>query len=117
VLVTQPAHGTLTLQPNGLFTYTPHANFNGSDPFTYRAHDGTTNSIPVTVTIVVHAVNDRPTARGIEAVALQNTSRCWSFGELLTSATDKEGDQLTLLSTGERSIQGGVWRSIRPTRS
>src|SRR5207247_7951216 len=36
VLVTGPAHGTLTLNANGSFTYTPAANYNGSDSFSYR---------------------------------------------------------------------------------
>ena len=41
VLVSGPSHGTLTLNANGSFTYTPNANFNGTDSFTYRASDGT----------------------------------------------------------------------------
>ena len=40
VLVTGPAHGTLALNADGSFTYTPAANFNGADSFTYRANDG-----------------------------------------------------------------------------
>ena len=30
-----------TLNANGSFTYTPAANYNGTDSFTYRASDGT----------------------------------------------------------------------------
>ena len=41
VLVTGPAHGTLTLNADGSFTYTPDANYNGADSFTYSANDGT----------------------------------------------------------------------------
>ena len=41
VLVTGPAHGTLTLNADGSFTYTPTANYNGTDSFTYKANDGT----------------------------------------------------------------------------
>jgi VCBS repeat-containing protein len=62
-----PSHGTLTLNPNGSFTYTPTANYNGPDSFTYRANDGTATSNLATVTITVSAVNDAPTvtvARG-----------------------------------------------------
>ena len=40
VLVSGPAHGTLTLNPDGSFTYTPAANYNGADTFTYKANDG-----------------------------------------------------------------------------
>ncbi|WP_410967211.1 cadherin-like domain-containing protein, partial [Salmonella sp. SAL4436] len=39
VLVSGPAHGTLTLNASGSFTYTPATKFYGSDSFTYRACD------------------------------------------------------------------------------
>jgi hypothetical protein len=41
VLVSGPSHGTLTLNPDGSFTYTPASNHTGSDSFTYQAGDGT----------------------------------------------------------------------------
>jgi VCBS repeat-containing protein len=57
-VVTGPTHGTLSLNANGAFTYTPNANFNGTDSFTYYANDGTVNSTnPATVTLNVTAVN------------------------------------------------------------
>jgi len=40
----QPSHGTLTLSTNGGFLYTPAANFNGTDSFTYKANDGKVDS-------------------------------------------------------------------------
>ncbi len=61
MLVTGPSHGTLTLNADGSFSYTPAANFNGSDSFTYRASDGTLTSNVATVTLTVTAVNDAPT--------------------------------------------------------
>ena len=39
VVVTQPAHGTLSLGGDGALTYTPSANYNGPDSFTYRARN------------------------------------------------------------------------------
>ncbi len=60
-LVTGPGHGTLALNANGSFTYSPAANFTGSDSFTYRASDGSFDSNPATVTIIVTAANDQPT--------------------------------------------------------
>src|SRR3989441_12811831 len=44
VVVTGPSHGALTLDADGGFTYTPAANFNGSDSFTYKANDGLLDS-------------------------------------------------------------------------
>ncbi len=38
------AHGTLSLQTDGTFTYTPDANFHGTDSFTYKAYDGKADS-------------------------------------------------------------------------
>jgi VCBS repeat-containing protein len=51
--VTDPANGSLTLNANGSFTYTPAAGFNGTDTFTYRASDGALQSNTATVTITV----------------------------------------------------------------
>jgi hypothetical protein len=56
VLAATVAHGTLTLNTNGGFTYNPANNFSGSDIFTYRARDsqGATSNL-ATVTIGVAA--------------------------------------------------------------
>jgi len=53
VLVSGPAHGTLTLRANGSFRYVPDAGFAGTDSFTYRASDGSLSSRTVRVTIKV----------------------------------------------------------------
>jgi large repetitive protein len=62
-LVSGPAHGNLTLNPDGSFSYTPELDFNGSDSFTYRASDGSLTSDSATVTLTVTADNDFPTVR------------------------------------------------------
>ncbi len=56
VLLAGPAHGTLTLNADGSFTYTPAAAFAGSDGFTYQARDpfGALSNV-ATVTITVAA--------------------------------------------------------------
>jgi VCBS repeat-containing protein len=59
-LVKQPLHGTVSLNPNGTFIYTPQANFNGYDSFTYNATDGVLFSLPAVVRIYVTSINDAP---------------------------------------------------------
>jgi hypothetical protein len=57
VLGSGPAHGTVGLNANGSFTYTPAANFVGSDSFTYEARgsDGTlSTAAPVTIQVTYH---------------------------------------------------------------
>jgi hypothetical protein len=53
ILVSPPAHGSLTMLPDGSFEYMPAANFVGTDSFTYVATDGTSVSNLATATIEV----------------------------------------------------------------
>ncbi|MDB6071596.1 MAG: outer rane adhesin like protein, partial [Verrucomicrobiales bacterium] len=62
VKVANPSHGTVTVNSDGTFLYTPVANYNGTDTFTYRAVDGSGQSAPATVTITITPVNDPPVA-------------------------------------------------------
>jgi hypothetical protein len=61
VLGTGPTKGTLALNPDGSFTYTPGAGFSGTDNFTYRASDGMAVSNTATVSISVTAGPPPPT--------------------------------------------------------
>ncbi|MFC1997475.1 cadherin-like domain-containing protein [Chloroflexota bacterium] len=56
VWVSDPTHGNLTLNADGSFIYMPNAAYQGSDSFTYKAHDGKLESNIATVTITVNAV-------------------------------------------------------------
>lgn len=56
---TQPAHGTLS-GSGAAVTYTPVAEYNGPDSFTFKVNDGTLDSATATVSITVAAVNDPP---------------------------------------------------------
>ncbi len=53
---TKPTHGTLALNSDGSFTYTPNSGYYGTDSFTYVASDGLTTSSPVTVGLKVAAL-------------------------------------------------------------
>jgi hypothetical protein len=52
---TQPAHGTVTMQASGAYTYTPAAGFSGADSFTYTVRDQAGASASATVTVTVSA--------------------------------------------------------------
>jgi len=94
-IVTLPQHGTLTLNSDGSFTYTPNANFNGSDSFEYRATDGTANSNTATVQITVTPVNDAPVGSNDVYSATAGTTLTVAANGVLTNDTDVDGDPLT----------------------
>jgi VCBS repeat-containing protein len=62
ILVSGPSNGSLTFNPDGSFSYTPNANYNGPDSFTYKANDGSLDSAPILVSLTITAVNDAPVA-------------------------------------------------------
>jgi len=64
-LVATTRHGTLALQSDGSFTYTPQANFFGPDTFTYTATDGAMLSATAIACINVTPVNDAPVVSGL----------------------------------------------------
>lgn len=55
LLNTGPTNGTLTLNADGSFVYTPNAGFSGADSFTYHATDGQAQSHSAAVSITVKA--------------------------------------------------------------
>ena len=71
--MTNPSKGVVNLvdATTGQFTYTPTADFFGTDYFVYQLSDGVQSSEPATVTVTILAVNDPPsfTATAIPAVA------------------------------------------------
>jgi VCBS repeat-containing protein len=96
VLATGPANGTVTLNPNGSFSYVPNANFAGTDSFTYRANDGQANSQPVTVTIHVWPVNDAPVAVANSYAVTEDTALQVGFlNGVLANDTDVDGPALS----------------------
>ena len=94
IRVTGPAHGTLTLNANGSFVYTPVANYFGTDTFTYRASDGLLTSGLATVTITIASVNDVPVARTESYSTDQDVALNIAAGGVLTNDTDADGDAL-----------------------
>ncbi len=116
-LITPPAHGTLSsCITTGSYvtdltcTYTPDANYNGADSFTYRANDTLTDSsIDSTVNITISPVNDAPTIATTQSVAT-NEDNALNFN--LNSGSDIEGSSLDYIivanpSNGTLSCTGG----------
>jgi VCBS repeat-containing protein len=89
-LVKDVDNGTLNLNSDGTFTYTPDDNFNGEDSFTYKANDGTADSNVATVTITVNEVNDKPTCEDVSITTAEDTQ-----GSTSPNCTDPEGDPFT----------------------
>ncbi|MHB1033589.1 MAG: Ig-like domain-containing protein [Pirellulales bacterium] len=96
IVVANPAHGTLTLNTNGTFSYTPAANYHGSDSFTYKAKDGALESATTTVTLTINSVNDAPVAvADTYTVAEDATLTVTVATGVLKNDTDIDGDALT----------------------
>lgn len=97
--------GTVTLAPDGTFTYLPSPNFSGVDSFFYRAVSGSgpsaVRSAPAEVVLGVVPVPDAPTAFGL-AVGL-------TYGEtrpITLSGSDPDGDPLSFQITGPLPATG-----------
>src|SRR5207249_998314 len=60
--VSAPQHGSATSHPDGTITYTPAANYNGADTFTYTISDGHGGTAAATVSLTITAVDDAPVA-------------------------------------------------------
>jgi hypothetical protein len=85
---TATVHGFLSIEGN-VVSYTPEANFNGSDSFTFKANDGTVNSNEAMVIITINAINDAPVAQGQTVTTAEDTSAA-----ITLVASDVDGDPL-----------------------
>jgi len=93
VIVTEPAHGTLDVASNGIFTYKPEADFNGEDSFTFKFVETETaaalESKVATCTITVTPVNDAPKIKFVEDGSFSDTDDVeYSYGDTLVVDED-----------------------------
>jgi RHS repeat-associated protein len=86
---TAPQHGSLTGTPPNL-TYTPAADYHGTDSFAFKANDGREDSNVSIVAVTVRSVNDAPVA----ATQHRLTPEDSPLGIKLTAA-DVDGDPLS----------------------
>ena len=109
-LVANVANGALTLNTDGTFTYTPDANFNGTDSFVYTLEDGQGGTDTATVTLTVNAVNDAPVALNDLFTTLEDNA---VSGDVLADNgvnpdRDIEGDTLTVSATPVTDVANGT---------
>ncbi|MBR0869030.1 tandem-95 repeat protein [Bradyrhizobium tropiciagri] len=122
VLDAGPSHASsFGLNADGSFHYTPSADFNGADSFSYHAFDGTTAGNTVTVNLSVGAVNDAPVANPdtLPTIAMNAGVQSFSFASLTgndsagpVTAADEAGQTLTITAVshstgGTVQITGG----------
>jgi hypothetical protein len=104
VIVEGPSHGTLSGSGRN-FTYTPVANYNGTDLIRYKVLDGTTESAVAQISITVTPVDDHPTALS------QNISTPEDQSVAITlTATDIDGGAISwsLVTQPENGTLNGV---------
>ncbi|WP_158569041.1 tandem-95 repeat protein, partial [Chitinophaga silvisoli] len=89
-----PVHGTVVLNANGSFTYTPALNYNGLDSLKYRVCDNGTPSMCDTGTVIftVTPVNDAPVAVDDAYTVVEDTPYS---GNVLSNDSDVEGNTLS----------------------
>jgi len=110
-LLSTPARGSAMVNAGGDITYTPVANANGTDTFTYRVKNdagATSNTARVTVTITL--VNDLPVAADDDFAVLEDSTT--SLAVLTNNGngvdTDPDGDALTISAVGIPDNGGNV---------
>ncbi len=95
-------NGSLILNNDGSFDYTPGLNYFGSDTFTYKVFDGELYSDITEVIITVNPINDIPTIALPNNLAFDEDNTLFvDFSEL---AEDADGDPLTLTVSGNSNI-------------
>jgi VCBS repeat-containing protein len=115
-VLTPPVNGVASVAGTGAspttFTYSPNANWSGSDSFEIGVSDGTTTD-SITVNLTVTPINDAPVIAQGSSVSVsmseEGTPISWIAPEL--SATDEEGDELSWSmslqpSHGVAAVQG-----------
>jgi hypothetical protein len=97
--ISSPTHGTLVLNANGTYTYTPNSGFYGEDTFSYQVCDNGTPSLCDTAVVVINvlvdnngASNNPPAAQDDAILTYINTPKT---GDLKANDTDPNAHTLT----------------------
>jgi VCBS repeat-containing protein len=114
ILVTGPAHGTLTLNADGSFSYRGSANYNGPDSFTYKTNDGEFDGNTATVSLNVRSVNDAPVLAVPIADQTSPEDDAWTFVVPAGTFTDIDTPVLMLSATLDDGSPLPSWLSFDP---
>ncbi|MEZ8034514.1 Ig-like domain-containing protein, partial [Vibrio crassostreae] len=87
---TEPSNGTVVIDENGDWTYTPNENYNGNDSFTVVVSDGQGGSDTITVNVDVTPVNDAPIGSDVSVTTDEDSPVSGSL-----SAIDEDNDSLS----------------------
>ncbi|WP_345245640.1 Ig-like domain-containing protein, partial [Nibrella saemangeumensis] len=101
VIVTQPTNGSLTLNANGVFTYTPNSGFAGADQFVYRICDVVNTTLCDTALVVVNVGSAAPSANPDAATVGFNQPATVT---VLTNDLDRNGQLATLTNVTTPTI-------------
>uniref|UniRef100_UPI001F605863 Ig-like domain-containing protein n=1 Tax=Vibrio sp. 10N.222.47.A9 TaxID=1903178 RepID=UPI001F605863 len=99
---TDPSRGSVVVDENGDWTYTPNENYNGDDSFTVVVSDGQGGTDTLTVNVGVTPINDSPVGEDVSVTTDEDTPISGSL-----TATDADNDQLTY-SKGTEPSNGSV---------
>jgi hypothetical protein len=97
--------GTTVVNANGTITYTPYANWNGTDTFAYVIDDGYGRLAIATATVTVNPVNDAPVISGVTTIVQRDTPLDI---DLRTLVTDVETDDENLTFAVSNPMNGTV---------
>ena len=96
-LISGPANGTVVINEDGTFTYTPDEGFNGTDSFFYRVTDADGDDSTATATITVNSTNADPEAVDDGPLSTDEDTPLTGI-DVLGNDTDADGDPLTVTS-------------------
>src|SRR5207247_875334 len=94
ILVSQPAHGSVTLNTNGSFSYVPVADYNGPESFSYHYKAVLGDSGIATVSITITGANDAPVAVNDTYATAEDTTLNVAAPGVLANDGDVDGDIL-----------------------
>ncbi|MCO5330719.1 MAG: Ig-like domain-containing protein [Ilumatobacteraceae bacterium] len=106
-LVTNATHGTLTLNADGSFSYTPMLGYHGTDTFVYDITDGdlTVTALPPSATVTITVGSNQPPVAvndSITAITAVGTAI-----PVLANDSDPDGDPLSIVAVTQ-GLKGTV---------